>query len=467
MKKIIFSFLFFFTTILTFSQDIIGTWNGILNVQGQKMALVFQIENKDGKLTSTMDSPDQKAFGIPVETTTFQDNLLTIELPKFKIKYTGKPNADISEIDGNFAQNGANFPLNLGRKPIEKQELVRPQTPKSPFNYNVDDVTFNNTTDNILLAGTLTYPKTGGKFPVVILITGSGPQDRNEEIFGHKSFAVIADDLTRKGIAVLRYDDRGVGKSTGNFQNSSTEDFANDVRSAIEFLKTRPEIDQTKLGLIGHSEGGMIAPMVAVNNNQVKFIVLMAGAGTPIDELLVEQSTRYSELQGADSKTIATNTILQKSTYAFIKNYKGSDFEKDLTTFLKSEMSKLPENVKPQTEEELNESVKTQVDAVNNKWFLYFIKYNPAINLSKLKCGVLAINGSLDFQVPAKTNLKAIETALKSAKNKNYKIVELQGLNHLFQEATTGSLEEYSAIEQTISPKALSTMSDWILIQTK
>ena len=466
MKKL-FTTIILLSTFLTFSQDITGTWNGVLNVQGQKMTLVFHIENKDGKLTSTMDSPDQKAFGLPVDTTTFKENTLTIEIPKFKIKYTGTPNADFSEIDGNFAQGGATFPLKLDRKPIEKQEVIRPQTPKAPFPYKVEEVSFNNTKDNISLAGTLTYPNTAGKFPVVILVTGSGPQDRNEELFNHKPFAVIADDLTKKGIAVLRYDDRGVGKSTGDFANSSTEDFANDVRSAIEFLKTRPEIDKTKLGLIGHSEGGMIAPMVAVNNKDVKFIVLMAGPGTPIDELLIEQSTRYSQLQGADATTIATNTKIQKDTYAFIKNYKANDFEKDLTAFLKTEMSNLPENVKPQTEEELNESVKNQVDAVNNKWFLYFIKYNPAINLSKLKCGVLAMNGSLDFQVPAKTNLKAIETALKSAKNKNYKIVELPELNHLFQEATTGSLDEYSIIEQTISPKALSTMSDWILVQTK
>lgn len=466
MKKIIFTLLFTITTILTFSQDITGTWNGELDIQGQKMALIFHIENKDGKLTSTMDSPAQKAFGIPVETTTFQDNNLTIELPKFKIKYSGKPNVDFSEIDGNFVQGGASFPLKLGRKPIEKQELIRPQTPKPPFNYIAEEVTFDNTKDNISLTGTLTYPKTGTKFPVVILITGSGPQDRNEEIFGHKSFAVIADDLTKKGIAVLRYDDRGVGKSTGDFSNSTSEDFANDVRSAIEFLKTRPEIDHKNLGLIGHSEGGMIAPMVAMNNKDVKFIVLMAGPGTPIDELMIEQFTRYSELQGADASTIEVSTKNQKNTYAFIKNYKGNAFEKDLTAFLRTEMSNLPDNQK-QTEEELNESVQNQVDAVNKKWFLYFIKYNPIDNLSKLKCGVLAINGTLDFQVPAKTNLKAIETALQKGKNKNYKIVELQGLNHLFQEATTGSLDEYSAIEQTISPKALSTMSDWILVQVK
>ena len=466
MKKQ-FSLIFLLISFLTFSQDITGTWNGALDIQGQQMPLVFHIENKDGKLTSTMDSPAQKAFGLPVETTFFQGNILTIELPKFKIKYTGKPNADFSEITGTFAQNGTNFPLKLDRKPIEKQELVRPQTPKPPFNYNVDEVTFKNTKDDILLAGTLTYPNTGGKFPVVILITGSGPQDRNEEIFGHQSFAVIADDLTQKGIAVLRYDDRGVGKSKGDFQNSTTKDFANDVRSAIEFLKTRPEIDQSKLGLIGHSEGGMIAPMVAVNNAAVKFIVLMAGPGTPIDDLLIEQSTRYSELVGADKATIAVNSKIQKDTYAFIKGYNANDFEKDLTAFLKSEMSQLPDNQKPQTGEELNESVKNQVDAVNNKWFLYFLKYNPALNLSKLKCSVLAINGSLDFQVPAKTNLKAIEIALQKGENKNYKIVELQGLNHLFQEATTGSLDEYSVIEQTISPKVLSIMSDWILLQVK
>lgn len=467
MRKLIFTIVFIVTSLFSFAQTIEGNWNGLLEVQGQKMPLVFHIENKEGKLVTAMDSPSQKAFGIPVDITLFEANTLTVEMPKFKIKYTGKPNVDFTEVEGIFSQNGAEFPMKLSRKAIEPVALVRPQTPKGPFAYKQEEVTFSNTKDNITLAGTLTLPDTKGKFPVVILISGSGPQDRNEELFEHKPFAVIADDLTKKGIAVLRFDDRGIGKSTGDFQNSTTADFANDVLAAIAFLKTRPEINAKKIGLIGHSEGGMIAPMVAAGSKDVKFIVLMAGPGTPIDELLIDQSIRYSELAGADKESTEANAKMQKDIYAFIKNYKSDHLDTDLTAYIKGEMAKFPADMKPQTEAELNQAVDGQVKMVTGKWFLYFLKYIPAENLSKLKCGVLAMNGALDFQVPAKSNLKAIENALIAGKNKDFKIVELPGLNHLFQEATTGSFEEYSKIEQTISPKALSTISDWILLQTK
>lgn len=467
MKKSVFTTVLILFSFLGFAQSIEGVWNGLLEVSGQKIPLVLHVEKKDGKLVSTMDSPAQKAFGIPVDITLFEANTLTFELPKGKIKYTGKVNADFTEVDGTFTQMGTSFPMKLGRKPVEIAPLPRPQTPKGPFPYKVEEVTFTNVKDNVTLAGTLTMPDAKGKFPVVVLITGSGQQNRDEELFEHKPFAVIADDLTKKGIAVLRYDDRGAGKSTGDFKNSTSADFANDVLAAVAYLKTRPDINTKEIGLIGHSEGGMIAPMVAAESKDIKFIVLMAGPGTPIEDLLIEQSTRYSELAGADKESTEANAKMQRNTYAFVKNYKSDHLETDLTTYLKEEMAKFPADMQPKTEEELNKSVESQVKAINNKWFLYFLKYNPAENLSKLKCSVLAINGSLDFQVPAKSNLNAIEAALIKGKNKNFKIVELQGLNHLFQEAGTGAFEEYVKIEQTISPKALNTMSDWILLQTK
>jgi hypothetical protein len=467
MRKLIFTIVFIATTLFSYAQTIEGNWNGLLEVQGQKLTLVFHIENKEGKLISLMDSPDQKAFGIPVENTLFEANVLTMGLPNLKIIYKGIPNADFTEIEGTFSQSGNEFPLKLSKKAIEKTALIRPQTPKAPFSYTVEEVTFTNTADQVTLAGTLTLPNAKGKFPVVILITGSGQQDRDETIFEHKPFAVIADDLTKKGFAVLRYDDRGIGKSTGSFQNCTSADFANDVRAAIAYLKTRQDINPKKMGLLGHSEGGMIAPMVAADSKDIKFIVLMAGPGTPIDELLIEQSIRYSELAGADQESTAANAKMQKDIYSFIKNYKSDHLESDLTAYIQKEMAQFPADMKPQTEEELNQAVSAQVKTVTGNWFLYFLRYNPAENLSKLKCGVLALNGALDFQVPAKTNLKAIENALIKGNNKNFKIVELPGLNHLFQDATTGSFEEYSKIEQTISPKALSTISDWVLLQTK
>lgn len=456
MRKIIFTISILLLSILNFAQTIEGNWNGILEVQGTQLKLVFHVANKDRKLVSTMDSPDQKAFGIPVPTTTFEANTITFELPNAKITYKGKPNADFSEIDGTFSQMGSEIPLKLTRKPFEKVVLNRPQTPKEPFSYQQEEVVFENKIDKVTLAGTLTYPKTKGKFPVVILISGTGAQDRNSELFEHKPFAVIADVLTKKGIAVLRCDDRGVGKSTGSMMNSTTEDFGNDVLAAVEFLKTRPTINFKKIGLIGHSEGGMVAPIVAAKSEDVSFIVLMAGPGTPIDKLMVEQNARLGKLSGMSDEQITAARETNKSIYGIIKNSTPENLEKELTTYLKTTMSNLSD-----------EAVKGQVQTMTSKWFQYFIKYNPAENLSKVKCPVLAINGSLDFQVPSEMNLKAIETALQRGKNKNYKTLELPGLNHLFQEASTGALEEYAKIEQTISPTALEVMSSWILQQTK
>lgn len=467
MRKIIITISVLLFSVLNSAQTIEGTWNGILEVQGTQLKLVLHVANKDGKLVSTMDSPDQKAFGIPVPTTSFEANTLMIELPSAKMTYKGKPNVDFSEMEGVFSQMGLEIPLKLTRKPFEKVSLNRPQTPKEPFSYQQEEVVFENKTDKITLAGTLTYPKTKGKFPVVILITGSGPQDRNEELFEHKPFAVIADDLTKKGIAVLRFDDRGIGKSTGSFANSTTKDFANDVLAAVAFVKTRSNINPKKIGLIGHSEGGMIAPMVAAQSKDVNFIVLMAGPGAPIDELMVEQNARVAKFSGMTDDQIKESSEMNKSVYAILKNSTPENLEKELTAYLKTAMSNLPVGMKPTTEAALQQTVEGQVKVMTGKWFQYFIKYNPAENLSKVKCPVLAINGSLDFQVPSTMNLKAIEAALQKGKNKNFKTVELPGLNHLFQEAGTGTLEEYAKIEQTISPKALEVMSNWILQQTK
>lgn len=470
MKKIFSLTLLTLSSLISFGQNIHGNWNGILDVQSMQLSLVFHIEQKGDMITATMDSPDQKAFGIPVESATFKSNKLQLEMPNFKISYHGVPNADFSVIEGTFIQGGMQFPLKLSKKQIEKIKPNRPQTPKAPFLYEEEEVVFENKIDNIQLAGTLTLPKSKSKFPVVILISGSGPQDRNETLFDHQPFAVLADDLTKNGIAVLRFDDRGVGKSKGSFENSTTADFANDVRAAVEYLKTRKDINHKRIGLVGHSEGGMIAPMVANGNKDISFIVLMAGPGTMIDELLIDQSAQLARLSGMDNAVIEANSEMQKEIYRLIKNNKSDNHDllnNELRTFLKKAFSSLPESMKPSTDEELNAAIDAQIQAVDSKWFQYFIKYNPNEILSKVKCPVLAINGSLDFQVPAKSNLKAIENALITAKNKDYKIVEIPKLNHLFQEANTGAFEEYNKIEQTISPIALQTIKDWILLKVK
>ncbi len=467
MIKFITTIAILLVSALSFSQSIEGSWNGLLDIQGIKLKIIFNISSKEGKLVATLDSPDQGAKDIPVETTVFANNTLEIEMLRPKISYAGKPNADFSEIEGTFIQNTIKIPLKLSKKEIEKPIAVRPQTPKSPFPYHEEEITFDNKKDSIKLAGTFTFPTTKGTFPVVIMITGSGPQNRDEEILDHKPFAVIANDLTKKGIAVLRFDDRGVGKSTGKFSEATSADFANDIEAAVAFIKTRKEVNVKKIGLIGHSEGGMIAPMVASKSKDISFIVLMAGPGTPIDELMVAQNTKALKLSGASESNIKETTDLYKVVYNFIKQNDSGNLKPKLVEFIKSELSKLPKNDASPTEEKINELAEQLGTSFSGKWFQYFIKYNPSENLLKVKCPVLAMNGSLDFQVPATENLKAIEMALTKGGNKNFKTIELPGLNHLFQEAITGALNEYSKIEQTISPQALTVMSDWIIDQTK
>jgi pimeloyl-ACP methyl ester carboxylesterase len=296
-----------------------------------------------------------------------------------------------------------------------------------------------------------------------LLITGSGAQDRNESLLGHKPFLVLADYLTRRGIAVLRVDDRGVGGSTGSVPNSTTADFAGDVLAGIEFLKTRKEINPKQIGLIGHSEGGVIAPMVAAQSSDVAFIVLMAGTGLPGEEILYLQSERIMKANGATPEQLARQRKSQETIFKVIKE------EKDPAVAEKRLHEELSKGL---TEEELNQmkksepAISAQLKGANTPWFRYFLTYDPRPALRKVKCPVLALNGENDLQVPINENLSAIEAALKEGGNKDVTLVRLPKLNHLFQTSVTGSPNEYRNIEETIAPVALATIGDWILKRT-
>ncbi len=463
MKNLVLTLAAVTITLMTSGQDLSGKWSGILEFQGQKLTVIFNIKKIEETYSATMDSPDQGATGIPIDTVIVNNNILTLNASALKMDYTGNVNSSFTEIEGTFTQLGNKIPLNLTRKEIEKKEKIRSQTPEPPFPYNVEEVEFNNNIDSITLAGTLTFPKKGKNFPAVVMISGSGPQNRDEELFGHRPFMVIADFLTKKGIAVLRFDDRGIGESTGNFKNATSEDFANDVLAGIEYLKGRKEIDKSKIGLIGHSEGGMIAPFVASNTKDVAFIVLMAAPGIATDELMILQTEKGGELAGIDNEIIKKNSELQRGMYSIIKkNYQSEKLDSLLEEYLKNSFADLPAEMKPSSEEETDALIKIQIKIATDKWFQYFITFNPQIYLQKVKCPVLALNGSLDSQVLPTENLKGIEKSLKEGGNKNYKIVELKGLNHLFQEAKTGAFSEYNQIEHTHSEIFLETMSVWI-----
>ena len=307
-----------------FSQDITGQWNGVLKVQGIQLRLVFNISRTDSGYVSTMDSPDQGAKGIPTSTTSFKDSVVKITLDKLHIDFEGKLGQD-NHIVGTFKQNGMSFPLNLSREFVEKEEILRPQEPKKPYPYYVEDVTFENKKAGISLAGTLTMPEKEGVFPAVVLISGSGAQNRDEEILGHKPFLVIADFLTRNGIAVLRYDDRGTASSTGDFKSATSADFATDVESAVTYLSTRKEINKKKIGLIGHSEGGIIAPMVAASSKKVDFIVLLAGTGIRGDQLLLLQQRLIGKASGINDADLNKNESINKKAFDLVRTAKSTE----------------------------------------------------------------------------------------------------------------------------------------------
>jgi pimeloyl-ACP methyl ester carboxylesterase len=362
---------------------------------------------------------------------------------------------------------GQSFPLNLSREIVEKEKLVRPQEPVKPYPYYEEEVFFENTEAGITLAGTLTLPGKDGRYPAVVLISGSGAQNRDEEIMGHKPFLVLADYLTKNGIAVLRFDDRGTAASTGNFQTATSFDLSKDVEAGVQYLQTRKEINKKKIGLIGHSEGGMIAPMLASRSKDIAFIVLLAGIGIPGDQLLLLQQELIARASGVDEEDWQKGKSINQGAFEIvIQSTQQEELLKDLTAYFKQALKEVPQSGMPEGVTE-NDYINLAVRQLSSPWMQYFIKYNPSPVLEKVKCPVLAINGGKDLQVPAKVNLDAIKAALIKGGNKQVTTKEIPGLNHLFQECTTGLPAEYASIEQTFSPIALEEILQWIKVQTR
>jgi len=433
--------------------DIDGAWMGSLDTGVIKLRVVFHIVNTEDGLTATLDSPDQGTKGLPVASVTRDGASLKMEAKQIGGVFEGKIVADRSAIDGTWTQGGRSLPLVL--KPVkDKSELERkrPQNPTKPYPYGEEEVFFDNTAQHVTLAATLTIPPGKTPFPAVLLITGSGPQDRDESLMEHKPFLVLSDYLTRKGIAVLRADDRGVGKSTGNFATATTADFATDTEAGVTYLKTRSEVNPRKIGLIGHSEGGVIAPMVAARNPDVAFIVMMAGTGVPGDALLAAQVEAIGLASGESPEEAAKGAAKERGILTLVET------ERDEAALAKEVKEKMAGDV-PEAQ------IGAQLKRITSPWFRYFLTYDPATALRKVTCPVLALNGEKDTQVPPKQNLPAIRKALEQAGNKHFEIDELPGLNHLFQTAKTGAPAEYAEIEETISPVALEKVANWILTQ--
>jgi uncharacterized protein len=453
--------------VLPASPDVVGSWEGALAVTGDmRIRIVFHIaEAADGSLQATMDSPDQAARGIPVASATYGHGHLVLEVTAVGGRFEGYL-AEPDRLEGNWTQGGTAFPLELARVE-EVTEPSRPQDPEPPFPYRSEEVRYPNAEAGIHLAGTLTLPEGPGPFPAVTLVTGSGAQNRDSEIFGHRIFLVLADHLTRRGIAVLRSDDRGVGESEGDFRAATSADFAGDTRAAVEYLLTRPEVDPTAVGIVGMSEGGLIAPMVAAETDDVAFLVLLAGPGVPGEELLFRQGELISRAMGASDQDVERSRALQARLFAILREEtdpgaRRHRLEGELrgALALMTEEERRAGGITADTEDGW---VRSQLAPLEGPWFRYFLLHDPAPVLRGIQVPVLALNGSLDLQVDAAQNLPAIESALRQGGNPDFTVEEVPGLNHLFQTATTGAPAEYARIEETFAPVALDRIADWIV----
>ncbi len=443
-----------------------GIWEGKLDI-GTTIRAVFHIStDATGKIVTTMDSPDQGARGIATDSTTIKGDSIIVSMSKLMAVYRGKL-TDEANISGSLKQSIKVMPLAL-KKVTKASEKERPQNPKPPFNYTSEDVTFQNADGSIIYGATITIPKGKGPFPAVLLITGSGAQNRDEELMGHKPFAVIADYLSNKGYVVLRVDDRGTGSTTGNFKNATSADFAQDANAEMDYLKTRPEVDVKKLGLIGHSEGGMIAPMVAASRKDIDFVVLLAGPGVKISQLMAEQNTETFRSLGIDSTAATKYGGLVRDVYDEIGIGKTkSEFKKTVEKIVKNWEQKNDHRIVWATTHISNDStrdewIKNFTDLYKSPWFMYFLGYDPVPNLKKLTCKVLALNGTKDIQVISSSNIPGIEAALKNGKCKDFEVHQLTGLNHLFQQCKTCRIDEYGLLDETFSPDALKIMGDWM-----
>ncbi|HLN02427.1 MAG TPA: alpha/beta fold hydrolase [Bryobacteraceae bacterium] len=436
--------------------DIDGDWMGTLDLGTAKLRLAFHITNTEDGLTATMDSLDQGAKGIPATAVTRKGETLTIEFKQISGtgRFEGKISKDLATIDGSWSQAGNSTPLVLKRvKSAAELERRRPQNPVKPYPYREEEVAYDNKAAGVQLAASLTTPPGAGPFPAVLLICGSGPHDRDESLQGHRPFLVLADYLTRKGIAVLRADKRGVGKSTGDNAAATMTDFATDAEAGVAYLKTRTEVDSHRIGLVGHSEGAIVAPMVATQNSDVAFLVLMAGPGVPGDQILAVQKAFDLKVRGMNAERIDHVIAEDRDVYALIKSETG-----DRATLDKKLREKLT-GVMPANQMDF------QMKFMTSPWFRQFIAYDPAPALAKVTVPVLAIDGEKDMQVTPNQNLPPIRKAL--AGNKNCEIDELPGLNHLFQTAKTGNPNEYGDIEETMSPVALEKIAGWILMRSR
>lgn len=479
MKKLLLSVITLLLINQMKAQDIAGSWQGLITAGGANLHLVFNIKQAaDKSYTTTFDSPDQKVFGIACSKTYMVKDSVIIEIAiingSYKCLWDGKDG-----FTGIYSQGGGKIALDMKRitdaeKAALSKDPIRPQTPKPPYSYLSEEVEYDNADKSLHYGATFTRPKGDGKYPAVIIISGSGTQDRDGTIFGHKLYWVLADYLTKNGIAVLRVDDRGAGKSSlGNNINAATSlDFSYDVETSLNYLETRNNVNKKHLGLIGHSEGGMIAPMVAARRKDVNFIVLWGAPAVGGARIQTEQTADGIRAQGVDSTAVNAYISLNMQILGQFASSPGKEvLDQKITTIFdswkKEQSQKVLNTLWPNGVIAPQELFRGYNSLYDTAWWHFFITYDPAKDLSKLTCSVLAVNGSKDTQVNAKSNLAAIKEILTKSGNKHFEVKELPGLNHLLQTAQTGEVSEYEKINETMSPEAMNIICNWIKLHTR
>jgi pimeloyl-ACP methyl ester carboxylesterase len=435
-----------------------GVWWGTLQAGAQRLRVVFRLQrDADGQLRGTIDSLDQAATGIPISEITVEGNTIRVRSDAVQGEFVGTLSDDGKQVAGVWKQGGQELPLTLtrGEPPTPK----RPQEPKPPFPYRTEEVRIPHLKERFELAGTLTLPDGKPPFPAIVFFTGSGAQNRDQEIFGHKPFLLLADYLTRAGYATLRMDDRGVGGSGGDMRTATTLDFADDALSGVRYLQKRKEIDRKRIGLLGHSEGALVCAIAAAKApREVAFLIMLAGTGVPGEQILYRQAELMSRKAGLAEPLIERNRALQQRVFEILKRERDDAKAQDAIyeAMLQSlgAGANLPENQKA--------ALRAQAANYISPWFRTFITLDPAPYLRKVRCPVLALNGELDLQVDPEQNLPVIERALREGGNKRITIRRLPNLNHLFQKARTGLITEYTEIEETFNPNALEAIRKWL-----
>jgi len=433
-----------------------GDWAGEIAAETAKLRIVLHVRTGPYGTVASLDSPDQLVAGLPAAIAR-DGAVVTFSVKAVGLSYAGVLNGDADVITGSSKQGDRSNALVLRRRAVAAAAAARarPQTPTPPFPYTATEVAFDSA-PGVKLAGTLTLPPGDGPFPAVIMITGSGPQDRDETIVGHKPFAVIADDLTRRGVAVLRYDDRGFARSTGDFAKAGIEDFAIDASAGLDWLSKQPRIDARRIGLLGHSEGGVIAPMVSAHNSRVAFVVLVAAPGVPLTEVLSAQRAALAPHMGMNADNAAKSQAMFDHAMAAMAGA-ASDQEaqaRAAAVFLaEGKAFGITET-----------TAASAAATISTGWFRGLLAYDPRANLTRLTMPVLAVNGSKDLQLLSAQNLPAIKAATSA--NRDVTVVELPGLNHLLQTANTGAAGEYADIAETVAPSALKVIGDWVVART-